>query len=143
MPPQRFQFSLAALLLTVAAVAGVLGLMFQVPTEPAYIGFALVIIILLALALTGLAGSPQLRAFCVGALVPLGLLVYFLAQDLFVIAFWLEHPFQDYDYSGPPLRTADDSLPRFLGVGILLSIALGYLCVGFRWLIERREPPEA
>jgi hypothetical protein len=139
MKKSPLQFSLAALLLTVAVVAGDLALMTQVPTEPAYVSFFVTIIALTAFALIGLGGPPGLRAFCIGALVPLGVLVYFLAQDLGVIAFWLEHPFQGYDYSGIPPRTHVDSFPRLLGVGVLMSIVLGYLCVGFRWLIEKRE----
>lgn len=137
------QFSLAALLLTVAVVAGDLALMTQVPTEPAYVGFFVTIITLTAFALIGLGGSPCMRAFCIGALVPLGVLVYFLAQDFRSIAFWLEHPFEDYDYGGAALGIHLKSLPRLLGAGVLLSITVGYLCVGFRWLIVTREPPDA
>jgi hypothetical protein len=140
----RPQFSIAALLLTIAAVAVDLALMLRVPTRTAFVSFSVIVIVSTALALTGLGGRPQLRAFCIGALVPLSLLLYFVGiEGLFDIADWLEQLLSNAgraaDETGDAHRMGNPRFTKLFGVGILLSIALGYLCVGFRWLIAPRK----
>lgn len=151
----RPQFSIRLLLLTVSAVAVDLALMLQVPkynrgglvetgTQTACIGFSAIIIVATVLALTGLGGQPRLRAFCTGALVPLILMLYFIAHEgLFDIASWLDelfpHPGIVFGHAGGGNRFEESRLPKLFGVGLLLSISLGYLCVVFRWFIEPRS----
>jgi len=147
MPRARFQFSLAALLLTIAAVAGVLTLMFHAPTEPACAILIAAAVMLSGLALTGLAhGRAIFHTFCLGAILPLGCLLIFIATNMAGVANWLLDDQQQKLHAGLEIWTYpiidNPAVVRLLGVGILASIALGYLCVGFRWLIERREPPE-
>ena len=147
MKKSPLQFSLAALLLTVAAIAGVLALMFRVPTIPARGTLIVVIYVLSALVLTGFAfGQPALRAYCIGAIVPLASLLFFisphLAGLLVLLASDNENATAPFDMTFLELLFVAPGVQRLLGVGILMSIASGYLCVGFRWLIERREPPE-
>jgi hypothetical protein len=145
MPPYRFQFSLTALLLTVAAVAGVLALMFRVPTEIACATLIAIVLVFSGLALTGLAhGQAVLQTFCLGAVVPLGSLLLFVTMNMASVANWFLSGIQQQNLSGiveiwtyPIIE--NPAVSKLLGVGILASIALGYLCVGFRWLIEGRE----
>ena len=148
MKKSPFQFSLAALLLTVAAVAGVLALMLRVPPGAAFLSFAGIIPILTALALTGLGGRPGLRAFCIGALVPLGLTLYSEAQNLNWMAFRFARLVSPANGMGLGCGLGgagivdEGAFSKLFGVAILMNTASGYLCVGFRWLIERRERPE-
>jgi hypothetical protein len=73
MEKPHFQFSLAALLLTIAVVACDLALMFQVAPHSAQLGLIVLVIALTAVGLTGaINGPPTWRIFCIGALVPLG-----------------------------------------------------------------------
>lgn len=145
MKKSPFQFSLSALLLTVAFVAGVLALMFWVPTEIARIILIVAVVVLSGLGLTGLASGGTIRTFCIGSLVPLAMMLFFISSDLAALTAILTTAEPSYLHAKgfeavmvPPL-IGNERIPRLLGAGILMSIVLGYLCVGFRWLIERRE----
>lgn len=150
----RPQFSVRLLLLTVAAVAVDMALMLQVPmyrddivatgTQVAFLSFTVIIIVSTGLAFTGLGGQPRLRAFCTGALVPLILMLYFIAQQggIADIAVWLErHLNSRMVWGGVGGATLMESkwAVKLFGFGILLSIALGYLCVVFQWLVNPRS----
>lgn len=142
MPLPRFQFSLAALLLTVAAVASLLWLIIEVPPDLARIISVATVVVLSALGITGtVSGQPSFRAFCIGALVPLAMMLLFIATNLGGLINVFAGNERLNTYNNPTYVPSIDLsvAPRFFAVGILLSIALGYLCVGFRRLIERRE----
>ncbi len=145
MKKSPFQFSLAAMLLTVAAIAGVLALMFQVPTEPARIALIVAVFGLSALAITGIInGQPALKTFCVGASVPLAIMLLFIAINFggLVNSYASIEQINTYYALNAPSPLTFPMIPKFFGIGIIMGIALGYLCVGFRWLIERRESPD-
>ena len=141
------QFSLAALMLTVAVVAGDLALMLYVQPEAARLVLVLTIVAMSAFGLIGvLHGRPALHAFCVGALVPLGIMLIFLAVNLEGLLrlsldslSGTETTASGEGEAWSLLALSDHRISRLFGIGILTSVALGYLCVGFRWLIERRE----
>ncbi|HWB08696.1 MAG TPA: hypothetical protein VG826_05715 [Pirellulales bacterium] len=140
-PKGRLQFSLSALLSTVAAVAVLLALMFQVPIDVAAKTLVLLQMVATAFVVTCLAfgRSPTLQAFCVGALVPLGVMTAWLTMNLSALTAWFGYErmrYQEAYFSS----FGNDGFARLYGVGIILSIALGYLCVGFRWFIERERP---
>lgn len=140
----RLQFSLAALLLTIAAVANVLWLIVEAPPDLARIVSVVGIVVLSAFSITGIiSGQATLRAFCIGALVPLATMLFFIATNfgglINVLADQDRLSFMT-NYAMLPIELPVAS--RVFGFGILLSIALGYLCVGFQWLIERRGRPE-
>lgn len=144
MPRPRFQFSPDALLLTAAVVAGDLALTFLVSTELARITLILAVFCFSALVLTGLAyGQPAIRSFCIGAVVPLAPMLYFISTNLAVLADLLSpkndkhDPFRGFDIN--TTLVLSPGVPRLLGLGILLSIALGFLCVGMHSLCLERE----
>ena len=126
-PP--FQFSLAALLLTVVTVALVLG----ISLTPSRLGDALLIAIIIcfsALCLVGIAyGDDTLRPFCLGSCVPLGMmLLYFgthLAELFDTWWYFTAEPRQPYEVRKMMMAT------------VVAAIALGYLGVVFRRLIEK------
>lgn len=133
MAPPRFQFSLAALLLTVAVVAGDLALMFQVASKPAQVVLIFFVIALTALGLTGaINGPPTWRTFCIGALVPLGIMVVKIATSI-----------NAFIGNLATFSTAVAGYNQFFGYGILASIAIGYLCVAAQWVTTRHELPDA
>lgn len=128
-PP--FQFSLAALLLTVTLVARVLALIYHFPTNPARIILTIAAVVLSSIMITGaMYGQPALRTFSIGALVPLVVLLSSLMTNLHAMIRGHEN-------------ILDKTYAEFYGFGILVSIMAGYTCLGFRWLIERRQPPDA
>ena len=142
----RLQFSLAALLLTIAAVANVLWLIVEAPPDLARIVSVVGIVVLSALSIIGvISGQATLRAFCIGAIVPLATMLFFIATNFGGLINVLAdqdrlNPFTNPSYATSPIELS--VAPRAFGVGILLSIALGYLCVGFHWLIEKRKTPD-
>lgn len=144
MPPPRFQFSLAALLLTVAAVAGVLALMLRPESALTSLGLVGLTLVCMAFVTIELVyGRESVRPFCIGAAFPLLLAFLYIGSTvgglLDDIAVSLGH--------GRVLDVIDFTAPitvnHIIGTAILASIALGYLCVGFRWLVDRRQPPDA
>lgn len=140
MTPPRFQFSLAALLLNVAFVAGVLALMFKVDPKTANLLFILSIIASSAFLATGLVYCRgNSRAFCIGAAFPLMVAFGYITHnlDLLIDQVWPFIPVVEDDREWG-LKVNQ----RLFGFAYLLSVALGYLCVGLRWLIERGEPPD-
>lgn len=125
---RHFQFSIATLLLNVAALAVVLALMFQVPAEIARPAFVVFAPTASALAMTGLAYGPtEMRAFCIGASVPLGMMLVAVTMHLFELDRWFT--------SKQPGK-----LPVIFGSGFLASIALGHICLWFRLFIDRPGP---
>jgi hypothetical protein len=147
MPSPHFRFSPDALLLTAAVVAGDLALTFLLSTEVARITLILAVFCFSALVLTGLAyGQPAIRSFCIGAVVPLAPMLYFISTNLAVLADLLSPkndklaPFRGFDINTTLILSP--GVPRLLGLGILLSIALGFLCVGMHWLCSEREESE-
>jgi hypothetical protein len=136
----RFQFSIRLLLLTVAAVAVVLALMFQVPFDTASRTLVALVPVVSAFAITGLAfGSSGMRSFCIGASVPLAMMLIFVTTNLHEFRYWLHGLDLDEPILAFPATLSPDC-QNLLGGGLLASVALGYLCVGFRLLIERKEP---
>ena len=135
MAKPRFQFSLAALLLTIAAVAVVLALMVR-PT-PIVATFGLLTLTVVSMAFIAVAlvyGCESIRAFCIGAAFPLTMSFGYAVFNMQ----WL----LDIEPLSLITRTDPRQAAHFFGTAILASIALGYLCVVFRWLIDRPRPPE-
>jgi hypothetical protein len=132
----RFQFSVATLLSTVTVVAVVLWLMLRV--DPRVGEVALLVLTLTCLAFTGVAflyGRDGGRPFCIGVVVPL-LYSFFEASYMGLIL--------NVPIPGIPIpRDVDRREVVFLGSALLLGVTLGYLCVIFRWLIQRRNAPVA
>lgn len=126
---RRFQFSVRALFVTIAAVAVVLALMFQIPLEAARPTLVLLIPTGSALAITGIVyGRATARPFCIGALVPLSvMLVYGTAISA---------------RTGIYQMFVGDQR-EYLGGTLLAAIVLGYLCVAFAWQIEPQQPPNS
>lgn len=146
MAKPRLQFTLGALLLTVAAVSLVLALMFHVP--PAWGCVALIVLMLAFLALITVAfryGSEGIRPFCIGAVFPLMFALIHAANDIGYLFDDMAYALRPPMLPGMGMGNSDVRHPTetnfLIGSAILMAIALGYLCVGFRWLIER-EPPE-
>jgi hypothetical protein len=138
-PP--FQFSLAALLLTVAAIAGVLALTFRVAGNVANLSFVALLPVSLAFLTIGIVyGHNCLRPFCIGAAFPLVMAFGFVtfSADLIYDSIWPVFPTVE-DNREPSVAMKQ----RIFGAAFLSSIVIGYLCVGFRWLIVTREPPDA
>lgn len=72
MPPPRFQYSLAALLLTVAVVAGDLALILHAESVVAMLAsVGLMLIFMGFIAIELLYGRDNVRPFCIGAAFPL------------------------------------------------------------------------
>jgi hypothetical protein len=123
----RLQFTLRALLLTVGADALILALM-QAPPQVGRPMLIALVPLSSALVATGLMfGRPRMRSFCIGAAIPLGMMLAYMTMHLFELDVWL-------------METRPGRLPKIFGGGFLTSIALGYVCVGFHWLIERERP---
>jgi len=132
---RRFQFSLKWLLLTVAAVSAVLAITLRLRATigiPVLLGLTYAS---LAFAVVALAyGSDGVRPFCIGAVVPLACALLEVLSNGSQTLWWSSMAQADTDvYMETP--------KRILGTGLLASIALGYLCVGFHWLIGPRQPP--
>jgi len=78
-----------------------------------------------------------------GALVPLGVALLHLGMNASAFLTWFADP-PPFEYESVLNYTfAHAEYPRFAGACLLASIVLGYVCIGFRWLIERQEPPES
>ena len=132
---QRFQFSLKWLLVTVAAVSLVLAMTLRLRATigiPVLLGLTYVC---LAFAVVALAyGNEGVRPFCIGAVVPLACSLVEVLSNGSQTLWWNSIAQADTDlYMETP--------KRILGIGLLVSIALGYLCVGFHLLIGSRRPP--
>lgn len=120
------------MLLTVAAVAVVLALMIEPDAVTATFSLIGVTVVSLAFIAIGVVyGADNMRAFCIGAAFPLTMsfgYAVFNMQSLLIL-----EPFS-------VITSTDPRLPaQFMGTMGLASIALGYLCVAFRWIIA---PPE-
>ncbi|HVX13495.1 MAG TPA: hypothetical protein VHC22_20085 [Pirellulales bacterium] len=130
----RFQFSVKVLLLTVAAVSVVLAVTLRVRATigiPVLFGLTYASIGFVVVALA--CGNEGLRPFCVGAFVPLACALLEVLSNGSQTLWWSSVAQADTDiYMETP--------KRILGTALLASIALGYLCVGFHWLIGSREP---
>jgi hypothetical protein len=121
----------AALLVTVAAVAVVLALTLRVRATvgiPVLLGLTYTGI---AFSLVGLAsGKDNVRPFCIGAVVPLACALLEVLSNGSQTLWWNSVAQADTDvYMETP--------KRILGTALLASVAFGYLCVGFRWFLER------
>jgi hypothetical protein len=131
----RLQFSLAGLLLTVTAVAGVMALMFCIPGQVGGPVLILLALVLPALAITGVGnGRPAFRTFCLGALLPLSMMLFQIALYGQQMVAWFSAK-----NSGHSLFIESAAFSRFVGAGILTSIALGYVCIAFRWFLLRHQ----
>lgn len=140
MEKPRLQFGLATLFGTTAAVGAVLALMFHMPIVPATLILLTLVFICSSLVCTGFAYAKQsFRAFCIGAAVPLSVMLIFVARHT-------------YAYTSPfvisvlPVNSIVDEIhipgtPYFFGTGLLSAMALGYICLAFRWCVVRREQP--
>lgn len=129
----RPQLSVTSLLLTVAGICLALALMFHgdhVITSTAL--FALVVTGLAFCVIGIIYGRESLRPFVIGAAFPLVL----------SLAWFVQHgtsPISSIEARIYGIEHYLVSERLHLGGGILSGIALGYLCVGFRWLIERHR----
>lgn len=124
------QFSVRALLLTVSAIALVLSMMFQPPPEVA--AFAVTGIVLASLAFSAIGiiyGKNNVRPFCIGVAIPAAL--------AFCVAVRNEHWFLQVENISALLNINPRWPAILLGMMELTGIALGYLCVVVRWLIDR------
>lgn len=133
-PTGRPQFSIRLMLLTVAAVAVVLALMFQAPAQVAEsVLLAGIFACLALLAVASVYGPRMWRPFCIGAPLPLIFVFLWSCQygPLWVFGDWISDPTLPYRV-GPP-----HGYRYGLGGALLCSVLLGYTCLGFRWLIER------
>lgn len=132
------RFSLAGLLLTVAAVATVLGLMIQAPPRIAAVTlFAMVVVLLAFLTVAIIYATDNWRPLCIGAIFPLAIPFLFAAMNCgyLILCFETEDP--QLEVIGVPNA---GGLRFLLGGSLLASIALGHLCVAFRWIIDRPKP---
>jgi hypothetical protein len=130
----KLQFSIAGLFSTVTGIAVVLWLMIRVDPN---VGTP----ILLALTLTCLAfacvallhGHGNVRPFSVGLAVPL---IYSLAEASFS-GIILNVPIEGIVPVLSASVTITNRASIALGSAILIGVALGCLCVVFRWIIDR------
>lgn len=127
----QFQFSLAALQLNVAAVAVVLAV-FLVPSQLGDALLVAIVICLSSLCLVGAAcGGGDVRAFCLGASVPLGLMLLYFGTHLELL------------FETEWFMSAEGNrmhvVRKTIAMLIIGAIALGYLGVGFRRLIEAHD----
>ncbi|HUY92381.1 MAG TPA: hypothetical protein VMV10_26805 [Pirellulales bacterium] len=127
----RIQFSLAALQLTVASVAVVLAI-FLAPSRLGDACLAIMIVCLSAFCLVGIAyGSGNVRPFCLGASVPLGLVLLYFGTHLDQIF--------DMWWFITVERSRALEFRKMLATAIIGGIVLGYLCVGFRRLLRGND----
>ena len=137
MQKPRLQFSLASLLATVAAVAMILALMFQVPSDAARQTLVALVTTTSALAITGLVnGETAMRTFCIGAIVPLGIMLVFVATNLPEVVLPANYVMSA---GRPGTLFMLNGATKVLGIGHLTAIALGYLSIGFQILLVRRQ----
>jgi hypothetical protein len=137
----RPQFSLRILILAFTVIAVVLGLMFQAPVPVASPALLTLVIVFAALALTGTtARRPFLCAYCTGALVPLGVVLAHLGVNASSLLSGFNEPPEFAYESILGYAFGYPSYPLFAGACLLASIVIGYLCVWFRWFIERVSP---
>jgi hypothetical protein len=137
-PMHRFQFSLASLLLSVAAVAVVLALGFHAKSAiSTLVLLALTLVFMAFITVTLFYGRDSYRPFCIGAAFPLALSFVYMADNVGLLL----DDISDAIGRGRLLDVMDFVDPinanEVLGTSILAGIVLGYLCVGFRWLIAR------
>lgn len=137
------QFSLAALLLTIAVISVVAAVMFQVPAVPATVILLALVLVLTSFALCGVAyGSPSFKAFCIGALPPLVVMLAFVATNTVATLEPMVLAGTEVDIDAKD-RTAIPGTPSFYGTGLLASLTIGYICVCFRSVLSEQEhlPP--
>jgi hypothetical protein len=122
----RPQFSIAALLLTVAVIAIVLALMYQV--TPAFASIALIGLILVFLTFITIAflyARESVRPFCIGAAFPLAFAFVHASSNVG----WLFDDIAVAMGHSMPLDVVDLTEPvstnRFLGTAIMAAIGLG------------------
>jgi hypothetical protein len=127
--PPRMQFSLGTLLLLPVVAGCALAVLFTKPPNVAAAEL-FVIAFLLPAALTGgiVYGKGYTRAFCIGALFPVGVLFCLCTIEFIGM---LSPPAWDFDVKS--LFT----LQCLFGGGWLAAIICGCLCIGIRWLSLR------
>ncbi len=138
-PHRSLQFSLSSMFLVTTAVAVVCSLTFSMPAVVALPLLVLSSVILAAVLITLIIyGRGYQRTFCIGAVVPFGVLLLTLAFTGAIVFF-----------DGPSSRGYRLSLvPRLVVVGFWMSsILVGAICVGVRKLVEKPRrgslPPPA
>ncbi len=131
---EKPQFTLAAMLATITAIAGVLALMFQAPMETANRTLLLLVPVCFAFAVIGIVqGSTVMRSFCIGALIPVSMLLFYVLMKLGDFPHW-------FSKQGMGTVTSmSTTATKLYGGGLLLSITLGYLCIGVSWLVSPRN----
>lgn len=126
--PPKMQFSLRTLLLLPVIAACVLSLFFGKPPNLIAMELALVTLILPAVLTTIVVyGQGYKRAFCIGALAPTGVL--YLWSTYLLLTFTL--------YRGPVDDQIFPAFRWFYGLGWIAAIVSGFICMGFRWILER------
>lgn len=139
MPAHALQFSLSSLLLTIFGVAAVLAIPLQLPIVPATIALLIAALLLSCVALCGTVyGSGHFRAFCIGAMPPLAIMIIFIGTNtvattdpLVVVGTEISLPAHD--------NTALPGTPLFYVTGILASIVSGYVAICVRWWLLRED----
>ena len=132
--PPRFQFGLFSMFLVTTAVAVTCSLTFSMPAEVAIPLFVLISVTLAAVLITVIMyGRSYQRTFCIGAVVPFGVLLLTLAFAGVIL-------FLD----GPSPR-GNSLATRLVVVSFWASsLLIGGVCVGIRRLVERQpaSPPD-
>ncbi len=135
--PPRFQFSLFSMFVVTTAVAATCSLTFTMPAVAAIPLFGVFSMVLTAVLITGIIyGRGYQRTFCIGAVVPFGVILFALGFSAVIL-------FID----SPPFPRGDDFLFRLTVDGFWgSSVLAGASSAGARALIERRRvasPPAA
>lgn len=135
----RMQFSLRAMFVLTAVVAFACAVLFALPNVVA-VPLLLATAVALPAVLTTLVvyGSGYLRTFCIGALFPAATVLYTTG---WVLAYNLL--FRGDTYVDWAVMAAEDAarLCRwYAGTSWVLGLVVGLMCVGARWLVERKTP---
>jgi len=132
-PRWRFQFSLRSLLIATTLVAVGCSIFLASPWQVGLVAaLCLVVSTPVVLIVVLIHGRGYARTFCIGALIPAGI-VWCMLGSYYAISLLLA-------FSGNgPWDENRTPVVVFLGVYYLLVVANGLLAVGTRWLIEARQ----
>lgn len=130
-PPRLTQFSLRSLLWLMTGVAVVCAVMFQMPDALAvpilmFVTMAMVPVLVTVI----IHGSSYQRTFAIGAIFPPGLLLSAFT------------PLGGFFFGRAPMSMDPGESSGFrvaIGAFWISSLAMGLLCVGTRWLLERQR----
>lgn len=137
---RRFQFSVRALLVTVAVVAADLGLMLGPPPNIAEPVLAALIVLAAAVFTTGLVyGGERVRPFCIGGLFPTAIACFWVVDRIPAIAeHWFPPPYSGGIAVGLFSHDAQRNAVLF-GSVILISMLFGNVCLAIRWMVSNPQ----